>query len=145
MTDAERLIWQHLRQRQLSGARFRRQFPIDLYIVDFICLEQRLIVEVDGGQHQDSAHDKRRDDWLRSQGFVVMRFWNNEVLQNTDGVLEEILKHVNAGHPHPRSAPSAASDGALVGSPHAARIPPSPPVKGGRSIPDYDAPSFYGY
>jgi very-short-patch-repair endonuclease len=86
MTDAERALWRLLRQRQISGLRFRRQVPIDHYIVDFACLEARLVIEVDGGQHFESEADKRRDAYLHSQGFRVLRLWNNDVLLNPDGV-----------------------------------------------------------
>jgi very-short-patch-repair endonuclease len=92
-TDAENLLWHHLRGKQLEGFRFRRQHPIGRYIVDFVCLEKRLILEIDGGQHADENEndkDKQRDAWLNSQGFRVMRFWNNEVLQNLEGVLKTI-------------------------------------------------------
>ena len=71
--------------------RFRRQEPIGLYIVDFLCRRQRLIVEVDGSQHAGSFHDRQRDDWLRSQGYRVMRFWNDDVLLHTDDVVETIV------------------------------------------------------
>ena len=86
MTDAERALWRLLRQRQVNGLRFRRQVPIDHYIVDFACLEARLVIEVDGGQPFESQADKTRDAYLRSQGFRVLRFWNNDVLSNQDGV-----------------------------------------------------------
>lgn len=89
MTDAERRLWDILRERQLAGFKFRRQQPIGSYIVDFICLEARLILEVDGGQHGDEG-DQRRDAWLREQGFAVMRFWNHDVLSNIDGVYQTI-------------------------------------------------------
>ena len=91
-TDAERLLWQKLRFWQVDGRKFRRQQPLGGYIVDFVCLERRLIVELDGGQHADrNAYDKKRDDWLRNQGFVILRFWNHDVLNNIDGVMEQIL------------------------------------------------------
>ena len=86
MTEAERALWRLLRQRQINGLRFRRQVPIDHYIVDFACLEARLVIEVDGGQHFESQSDMKRDAYLRSQGFRVLRFWNNDVLSNPDGV-----------------------------------------------------------
>ena len=86
MTDAERSLWRLLRQRQINGLRFRRQVPIDHYIVDFACLEARLVIEVDGGQHFESETDKRRDACLHAQGFRVLRLWNNDVLSNPDGV-----------------------------------------------------------
>jgi very-short-patch-repair endonuclease len=92
MTDAERFLWQHIRYQQLDGLRFRRQMPLGTYIVDFICLEKRLIIELDGSQHlQQRDYDENRDEWLVEQGFRVLRFWNNEVFTNTEGVLMEIL------------------------------------------------------
>ena len=91
MTDAEQALWRHLRHRQLAGHHFRRQCPIGPYIVDFACLGRRLVVEVDGGQHCESTRDRRRDGWLRSQGFLVLRFWNNEVLEQIEGVCDMIL------------------------------------------------------
>jgi very-short-patch-repair endonuclease len=93
-TDAERLLWQHLRAHRLARSKFRRQQPIGPYIVDFACLASRLVIEVDGGQHLDNVRDARRDDWLRQQGFTVLRFWNNDVLLSIDSVLEEILRHL---------------------------------------------------
>ena len=95
MTDAERLLWQHLRAHRLNGQKFRRQQPIGPYIVDFVHLGARLIVEADGGQHNDSATDQVRDAWLKAEGYRVLRFWNNDILQNPDAVLEEIFKAVS--------------------------------------------------
>ena len=90
-TDAERRLWSRLRFRQLDGHRFRRQAPIGRYIVDFVCLAKRLVVEVDGGQYADDiAADARRTAWLKIQGYRVPRLWNNEVLGNIDGVLSVI-------------------------------------------------------
>jgi very-short-patch-repair endonuclease len=92
LTDAERKLWKYLRRKQIEGHRFRRQVPIGPYYVDFLCLERRLVVEVDGGQHADrQAEGAKRTAWLESQGFCVMRCWNNEVLQNFEGVIEAIL------------------------------------------------------
>lgn len=86
-TEAERILWQHLRLRQFGGYKFRRQQPLGNYIVDFVCLGKRLVVEVDGGQHNSQhSYDERHDAWLEQQGFRVLRFWNNEVLQNVEGV-----------------------------------------------------------
>jgi very-short-patch-repair endonuclease len=91
MTDAERLLWSKLRRKQMNGRHFRSQVPVPPYIADFACIELGLIVEVDGGQHNiDQARDARRTAWLESKGYRVLRFWNNEVLQNLDGVLETI-------------------------------------------------------
>jgi len=93
LTEAERLLWSYLRNRQL-GVKFRRQEPIGRYIVDFVCFEKKLVVEVDGGQHGGS-YDDERDRWLNMQGFRVLRFWNNEVLKNIEGVLEVIGKELD--------------------------------------------------
>ena len=90
-TDAELLLWKQLRLKQLEGLKFRRQQPIDNYIVDFVCFERRIVIEVDGGQHAIQKEDDiLRDTYLTQQGFQVLRFWNNEVLQNINGVLEVI-------------------------------------------------------
>ena len=94
MTDAERRLWYLLRAHRFRGYKFKRQLPVGPYIVDFICLAERLIIEVDGGQHVDSQSDLHRDHWLKDQGFRVLRFWNNEVLNNSDGVLEVLIKHL---------------------------------------------------
>ena len=109
MTDAEQKLWRHLRHRQLAGHRFRRQCPIGPYIVDFVCLERRLVVEVDGGQHAGSARDLRRDGWLGAQGFLVLRFWNNEVLEQIEGVCDMILESLSKP-PH-SGLPPQAGDG----------------------------------
>src|SRR5215213_8782374 len=90
-TDAERTLWFRLRDRRLGGLKFRRQVPIDHYVVDFCCESARLIVELDGGQHAEQVEkDKARAAALEARGYLVLRFWNNEVLQNTHGVLEVI-------------------------------------------------------
>ena len=91
MTDAERALWRQLRERQRHGVKFRRQHPIGGYIVDFVCLDARLVVEVDGGQHSERAeHDAYRTNVLELYGYVILRFWNNEVLANLAGVVETI-------------------------------------------------------
>jgi very-short-patch-repair endonuclease len=89
-TDAERVLWQLLRHNQV-GRRFRRQFVIAPYIVDFACPEAHLIVEADGGQHAEPGADDRRDALLRSEGWRILRFWNNEILENRSGVLQRIV------------------------------------------------------
>ena len=95
-TEAEKKLWNHLRLRQLGGYKFRRQHPLGPYIVDFICLEKRLIIEVDGGQHCERVdYDKERTAWLKAQGFRVLRFWNNEVLNEIDVVKEVIAEVLN--------------------------------------------------
>jgi very-short-patch-repair endonuclease len=93
MSESERRLWRELRNRQVGGHRFRRQHPIGPYIVDFVCLEQRFVVEVDGGHHSEAEqveHDARRTAWLEREGYRVFRVWNNEVFDNLDGVVETI-------------------------------------------------------
>ncbi len=109
-TDAERLLWKHLKAKQLGGLKFRRQQPMKDYIVDFVCFEKGIVIEVDGGQHYENKDDKKRDEWLRGEGFKVLRFWNNEVLKNINGVLKEIWNNC-FNHP-----------------------PLTPPIKGGRKV-----------
>ena len=100
-TDAERKLWQHLRRSQANGCKFRRQQPIGPYIVDFVCFEKRLIVEVDGGQHvQQIEDDNVRTEWLRSQHLKVLRFWNNQVLKEIGDVQLSILRKLE--FPNPR-------------------------------------------
>ena len=90
-TDVENLLWRQLRRKQFAGLKFKRQQPIDNYIVDFVCFEKRVVIEVDGGQHaSERDKDAQRGEYLIRNGFKVLRFWNNEVLQNMDGVLEVI-------------------------------------------------------
>lgn len=90
-TDAERCLWQCLRNRQLMGYKFRRQLPIGNYIVDFVCHSLKLIIELDGSQHMScQEYDKQRTDFLESQGYSVLRFWNNDVLNQTGSVLEAL-------------------------------------------------------
>jgi len=91
-TDAERFLWNRLRRRQLHGYRFRRQVPLGNYIADFVCIEARLIVEVDGSQHQRHvAYDQERTRYLEQRGFQVFRVWDNEALTETESVLEGIM------------------------------------------------------
>src|SRR5688500_5842482 len=93
LTDAEMRLWRNLRAGRLTGYKFRRQQPIGRYIVDFVCFEAQLVIEVDGGQHLDAQlSDAVRTEWLESQGFRVLRFWNDDVLLRTPLVLEAILK-----------------------------------------------------
>ncbi len=95
-TDAEIRLWSRLRRKHLDGFRFRRQHPMGPYVVDFFCPEAKLVVEVDGGQHADSASDAVRTRWLEAGGHRVIRFWNNDVLANTEGVLLTILGALRA-------------------------------------------------
>ena len=97
-TDAERVLWKNLRNRSLAGWKFRRQTPIGPYFVDFVTFKGRLIVEVDGGHHADrKTYDDNRTEWLSDQGFRVLRFWNNDVLSNTETVLETIRVELEKG------------------------------------------------
>jgi len=102
-TDAERYLWKYLRRNWLEGFKFRRQQPIGRYIVDFVNFKRRIVIEVDGGQHAiESARDRKRDKWLREKGFEVLRFWNNDVLKDIEGVLEVIRsKLLLPPHPNP--------------------------------------------
>jgi very-short-patch-repair endonuclease len=103
-TDAEYRIWKHIRARRFEGLKFKRQESIDMYIADFVCYEKRIIIEMDGGQHANNEKDKKREAYLIKQGFDVLRFWDNDVLKNTDGVLESIRQKILA----PSSRPSPA-------------------------------------
>ncbi|MGB7814781.1 MAG: endonuclease domain-containing protein [Methylotenera sp.] len=100
MTDTERMLWQQLRAKRFVGFKFKRQQPIGRYIVDFVCFDAKLVIELDGGQHQDAATiDTVRDAWLTAQGFSVLRFWNNDFLQNRAGCLERVLDELEATLP----------------------------------------------
>ncbi|MGB3810748.1 MAG: endonuclease domain-containing protein [Parvibaculum sp.] len=103
-SDAEKRLWSRLRNRGFFGFKFRRQVPVGPFIADFLCTERMLIVEVDGGQHDERAEaDLRRTHYLEAQGYRVIRFWNNEMLANTEGVLTVILDALG-GDPHPPTA-----------------------------------------
>lgn len=108
-TDAETLLWSRLRGHRLFGLKFRRQQPVGACIVDFFCAEKRLIVELDGGQHQDRAgYDAGRDAWLKTEGYTVLRYWNNEVMGNLEGVLGDICRCAGVlekGPPSPQPLP----------------------------------------
>ena len=111
-TEAERGLWQRLRNRQLKGAKFRRQHQIGPYIADFFCPEARLVIELDGGQHARQAEreaDRRRTQYLEGQGYTVLRFWNHEVLNNIDGLLARIVEYLQGPSPGALSA-NAATD-----------------------------------
>ena len=93
MTGAEKRLWSSLRGKQLEGFRFRRQHPLGPYIVDFICHEKKLVIEVDGGHHGEgdqAVHDAARNTWIRSRGYRIIRFWNVDVLKNPD----EVVRHI---------------------------------------------------
>lgn len=106
-TEVEKLIWSKFRNRQFLNLKFRRQHPIPPYIVDFFCEEISLIIELDGGQHNDDA-DKIRSEFLQSRGYTIFRYWNNDALKNTEGVLEDIMikiKNIINPAPHPNPLP----------------------------------------
>ncbi len=108
MTDAERRLWRHLRNRRFGGWKFKRQYPVGHFIVDFICLEKNVVIEVDGGQHAESEkQDSERSAYLHKMGYRVFRFWNNQVLQETESVLETIFGIMSEGKPNsPSPQPS---------------------------------------
>lgn len=96
-TDAEAKLWHEIRDRRLERIKFRRQVPIGSYIVDFVCLEAKLVVELDGGQHSASSYDERRDAELKAIGFRVLRFWNEEILNEIDAVCDTLIAYAR-GH-----------------------------------------------
>ncbi|WP_425906039.1 endonuclease domain-containing protein [Nitrobacter sp. TKz-YC02] len=105
-TNAEAKLWKHLRARQIDGYKFVRQVPVGPYFCDLVCREQKLVIEVDGSQHADSQRDKTRDRYLTDNGYRILRFWNNDVLNNVEGVLLTIRatfsnKSWLAPHPDP--------------------------------------------
>ena len=115
MTDAERKLWRHLRNRELGGWKFKRQYPVGSFIVDFICLEKNVVIEVDGGHHAENEElDIQRSAYLNKMGYRVVRFWNNEVLQETEAVLEAIfaiLANSKQNSPSPRPSPPSGERG----------------------------------
>ncbi|MEO3430819.1 DUF559 domain-containing protein [Pelagibius sp. CAU 1746] len=103
MTEAEQRLWSVLRRRQLDGLRFRRQVPLGRFIVDFACYEARIVAELDGGQHTESeVEDAARNQWLEDRGFRVLRFWNDEIFENLEGVLE-VIRAAAASDLHKKS------------------------------------------
>jgi very-short-patch-repair endonuclease len=96
LTDAERKLWSLLRNRKLGGWKFRRQVPVGPYVADFLCIEARLIIEADGGQHAGSSADAARDAWFRHQGFTIARYWNSDILNNPEGVLASLVERASA-------------------------------------------------
>jgi very-short-patch-repair endonuclease len=115
MTDAEQLLWRHLRNREFGGWKFRRQHPVGPFIVDFICLDKNVVIEVDGGQHDDNKElDLQRSAYLTMMGYTVIRFWNNEVMQETEAVLEAILGVISndvQNSPSPQPSPPSGERG----------------------------------
>ena len=104
-TPAERLLWRYLSRRQFDGWKFSRQMPVGPYICDFLCRELNLVIEVDGGQHCDSPTDPVRTAYLKREGFKVVRYWNNEVRENVDGVIQNLRLLI--GQPHPLPPPAS--------------------------------------
>ncbi len=103
-TDAELKLWHFLRNRNLAGHKFRRQHPLPPYVVDFVCIESKLIVELDGGQHLEQvAHDEKRTAYFESQDFRLIRFWNDDVLLRSEAVLEEVLRNLTNPLPAQRA------------------------------------------
>ena len=100
-TNTEQYLWKHLRNRQVEGFKFRRQQQLGKHIVDFVNLENKVVVEADGGQHVHNSNDKIRDEWLRAEGYKVLRFWDNEVFNNLESVLESIRDDLLTPHPNP--------------------------------------------
>ena len=105
MTDAEQLLWRRLRAYRLGGQKFRRQHPIGPYIVDFVHLGAKLVIEADGSQHAESVSDRERDAWLVARGYRVMRFWNDQILREPEAVLEHILILLQGSSPSPPAPP----------------------------------------
>jgi len=114
MTDAELRLWSWLRAHRLDGLSYRRQVPIGSFILDFVCHERMLVIEVDGGQHAGSKHDVARDRWLASKGYRVLRFWNSDVLRNRDGVLQTIVGVAREATPLPNPPPQGGRERAAV-------------------------------
>ena len=107
LTPAELTLWTRIRARQLGGFKFARQEPIDRYYVDFVCRERRLIIELDGGQHAESLEDRHRDCALCALGYRVIRIWNNDVIENLDGVLQRLLSELENSPLTPALSPQA--------------------------------------
>ena len=107
-TDAERQLWRHLSRRQLNGVKFSRQMPVGPFICDFLCRERMLVVEVDGGQHCGNSSDESRTAFLESEGYRIIRFWNNKVHENMEGVIQTIASALNECPP---PAPSRRREG----------------------------------
>jgi very-short-patch-repair endonuclease len=111
LTPAELTLWTRIRARQLGGFKFARQEPIDRYYVDFVCRERRLIVELDGGQHAEGPTDRQRDHALCALGYRVIRIWNNDVIENLDGVLQRLLSELERSPLTPALSPQAGRGG----------------------------------
>ena len=106
-TEAEKVIWHHLKAKRFLGLKFKRQHPIGPYFPDFVCLEQKLVIEIDGGQHSENTKDVTRTKYLEKEGYTVIRFWNNDVLGNIDGLLSSLSLTLS---PHAGEGNKAARD-----------------------------------
>ena len=135
MTDAEHCLWSALRAHRLGGLSFRRQTLIGRFIVDFVCHEKHLVIEVDGGQHAENARDVERDRWLASKSYRVLRFWNHDVLRNRNGVLEMIVAAAAEYTPLPNPPPQGGMGQTAPSIPAKPHLQPPPslslPRKGG--------------
>jgi very-short-patch-repair endonuclease len=116
-TEAEQLLWRHLRGKSMAGIKFRRQYPIGPFIADFACIELKLVIEADGGQHLDCEYDVRRDAYLRSRGYRVLRYWNDQILAETAAVLEDIYRWVERGRLSPSQPPPQVGEETIQGAP----------------------------
>lgn len=144
MTEAEQRLWYHLRAHRFLGLKFKRQVPLGPYIVDFVCMEYKLVLEADGGQHGGQS-DRKRDAWFRREGYVVLRYWNNEVLQQTESVLVAIHQaliargFVDAPALAPNPSPACGRGEQPLGTANAVGCLPSPSGRGaggeGRRVP----------
>jgi very-short-patch-repair endonuclease len=140
-TEAERRLWRHLSKRRLGGFKFSRQMAVGPFVCDFLCRERGLVIEVDGGQHAErTARDDIRTAFLERNGLTVLRFWNNDVLQNTDGVLQVILAELErlpakfARPPLPLAGGEEPRSGEGVGLTRDTRTHPQPPPASGRGL-----------
>jgi adenine-specific DNA-methyltransferase len=106
LTDAEKWLWQRLRNRELAGWKFRRRHPIGRFVVDFVCIEKRIVVEIEGGQHAENLEpDAKRSEYLKEKGYQVFRFWNDDVLQQGESVLNVILSFLEEDSSSPPPSP----------------------------------------
>jgi very-short-patch-repair endonuclease len=142
-TETERKLWRHLRKRQLGGFKFSRQMDVGPYVCDFLCRENGLVIELDGGQHAtQTARDLKRTAFLNDQGLTVVRFWNNEIFENLEGVLQTILstlenlppRFARPNPPLPLAGGDEPRSGEGVGLSEAAQAHPQPPPASGRGL-----------
>jgi very-short-patch-repair endonuclease len=126
--DAEKKLWYRLRDRRFENLKFRRQYPIGKYVADFICPDKMLVIELDGGQHAGNNSDIIRDNWLKAQGYITLRFWNNDIMENIEGVLQ--ILYIAVSNPHPGLLPGREKELTLAPnspSPFQEECPPNSP------------------